>query len=133
MKEDIDIDVVMLDDVSTLIPREEIQCYELEHPCDGAYFLMNHVVFEEELNYFITNTGLPVFCMVADQLKEIGKMEPTISNISKAKFLETGISFISSSREKLTFDCPDDLYRFVSIKPSIGANWNLFLEELQIV
>ncbi len=133
MSEFVDVSIVTLDDMNEILLDTKAASKELEHPCEGAYFLMDHIVFEEELKYFITDTGLPVFCAVFGQLRNIGKMEPIVSNILKAKFLKTGISFISSSREKLNFDQPEDLYRFIEIKPSIGANWNLFLEEFSLI
>lgn len=129
MSELVEVDIITLDDIDKIPLGDEAAYDELEHPCDGAYFLMDHIVFEEELNYFITGTGLPVFCNISGKLKNIGEMDPTISNVLRAKFLKTGISFISSSREKLNFECPNDLYRFIEIKPSIGANWSMFLEE----
>lgn len=129
LNEIVDVDMVTLDDIDKISFEDEVASKELEHPCEGAYFLMNHIVFEEELSYFLTDDGLPVFCVISGHLKEIGKMQPTVSRVLKAKFLKTGISFVSSSREKLTFNCPEDFYRFIEIKPSIGANWSLFLEE----
>jgi hypothetical protein len=93
-------------------------------PC----FLINNVVFEEELEYLLvpedvvngTVAGdggdiIPVYYRDGNGVELLGWMHPTTDSIILAKGLGIEVSFIGGDGEYLDFSNPSHFTRFISI------------------
>lgn len=84
----------------------------LEEP-KAPYFLVDNLLFDKELEYFITEEGLPVYFFNGSTFKLVGNMQPFLDTVLRAKFLDVGLSYVDRDGEKRDLDDPSNLLTFI--------------------
>lgn len=126
---DFDVDTIVLDtEISNTNSVELEDKIQYKPPIEGAYFLIQKLSFEKELAYFLTEKGLPVY--FAKTQKKLGYMEPELKNIFKARFLNTGISFVTTKGQELDLSLAENLYRFIRLEGGRGSQLEIILQKV---
>jgi len=93
----------------------ELDLFQLGKGVQNSYFIVRNIAFDDELGYFLSDTGLPVYYSDEGVFKNIGNMSPNLNSVLRAKFLDTGVSYVNSNGDELDLSIPENLALFITI------------------
>ena len=112
------IESLNLDDVDVGLVEEDNNPWSkndqglLDSP-EAPFFLLENLVFEEELSYFVTATGVPLYYKIGEKYRPLGYVQPSVSMITKMLFLELKVFLVKSDGTVVDFSYPEDYFDLI--------------------
>jgi hypothetical protein len=82
---------------------------------ERPYLLLSGIVFEEELKYVVSESGVKSYFRSVDGFKYLGLVDLDIALLDRLKFLGIGVELCRSDGSSVKFEKPEDYYYFVRL------------------